>query len=437
MKTIFENKKKLAAWIIGIVAVCILLFLGVRHIGAVTDAISACADIVMPLLIGCAIAVIVNVPMGFLETHLWAKSKRPFLVKLRRVVAFALSLILIIGIFAGIIVIVLPTLIDTVTVIVQSAMKIVERINSISKEEIEALPFGELLLKIDWSHLVDTLTGWLKEQTENIANNIFGTVTSLVGVIIDLFVSVVFAFYLLFSKEKLKKQAKRIVAAWLPKKIGDWICHAAAVTSENFRNFIVGQSLEAVVLGLLCLVGMLIFDFPYAAMISTLVGVTALVPIIGAFLGGGIGAFMILTVDPIKALWFILYIIILQQVEGNLIYPKVMGDRVKLSAMWILAAVTVGGGLAGPVGILLSVPILSTISVLFREATDKRAQKLALDTETGDESCNGETEQTGEDTNELTPEPTEHSEQEKKPSKDKKNKKRNKKHHEENDEKAD
>lgn len=430
MKTIFENKKKLAAWIIGIVAVCILIFLGARHIDAVADAFSRCAKIVMPLLIGCAIAVIVNVPMGFLETHLWVKSKRPFLIKLRRAVAFVLSLVLIVGIFAGIIIIILPTLIDTITVIVQSAMKIVERINSISKEEIEALPFGELLLRIDWSHLVDTLTGWLKEQSENIANNIFGTVTSLVGVIIDLFVAVVFAVYLLFSKEKLKKQAKRIVAAWLPKKIGDWICHAAAVTSENFRNFIVGQSLEAVVLGLLCLVGMLIFDFPYAAMISTLVGVTALIPIIGAFLGGGIGAFMILTVDPIKALWFILYIIILQQVEGNLIYPKVMGDRVKLSAMWILAAVTVGGGVAGPVGILLSVPILSTVSVLFREATDKRAQKLALDTEIGEESCERETEPTGEQVNELASEPTEPSEQGEKEPHRKKNKK-NKRHKEE------
>ena len=432
MKTIFENKKKLAAWIIGIVAVCILLFLGIRHIDAVADAFFRCVKIVMPLLIGCAIATIINVPMGFLETHLWVKSKKPFLAKLRRAVAFVLSLILIIGIFAGIIIIILPTLIETVTVIDQSAMKIVERINSISKEEIQELPFGDLLLKVDWSHLVDTLTGWLKEQTESIANRIFGTVSSLVEVIIDLFVSVVFAVYLLFSKEKLKKQAKRIVEAWMPKKIGDWICHAAAVTSENFRNFIVGQSLEAVVLGLLCLAGMLIFDFTYAAMISTLVGVTALIPIIGAFIGGGVGAFMILTVDPIKALWFILYIIILQQVEGNLIYPKVMGDRVKLSAMWILAAVTIGGGVAGPVGILISVPILSTISVLFREATEKRAQKLGLETESLDgtpESCETVTEETAEHPD--VPE------QEKETSHHKKNKKINKRHDEDNNEKTD
>lgn len=379
MKTVFENKKKLAAWIIGIVAVCILLFLGVRHIDAVADAFSWCVKIVMPLLIGCAIAIIINVPMGFLETHLWAKSKKPFLVKLRRAVAFVLSLVLILGIFAGIIVIILPTLVDTVSVIIQSAIKIVDRINSISEEEIKELPFGQLILDIDWSHMLETMETWLKTQAKIIVNKLFGTVTSLLGVIIDLFVSVVFAVYLLFSKEKLKAQAKKIIAAWIPKKPGDWIVHAASVASENFRNFIVGQSLEAVVLGLLCLIGMLIFDFPYAAMVSTLVGVTAMIPIIGAFIGGGVGAFMILTVDPIKALWFVVYIIALQQIEGNLIYPKVMGDRVKLPAMWILAAVTIGGGVAGPVGILVSVPILSTISVLFREATEKREQKLALE----------------------------------------------------------
>ena len=384
MKTVFENKKKLAAWIIGIVAVCILLFLGVRYIDAVADAFSWCVKIVMPLLIGCAIAIIINVPMAFLEKHLWPKSQKPFLCKLRRAVAFVISLVLIIGIFAGIVIIILPTLVETVTVIVQSAVKIVERINSISKEEIEALPFGELLLDIDWTHLVDTLTNWLQNQVKTIANTIFGTITSLVGVIIDLFVSVIFAIYLLFSKEKLKVQAKRIVKAWLPKNFGEWIIHAMSVANANFRNFIVGQSLEAVLLGLLCLLGMLIFKFPYAAMISTLVGVTSLIPVIGSFIGGGVGAFMILTVDPIKALWFIVYIIILQQIEGNLIYPRVMGDRVKLSPMWILAAVTIGGGVAGPVGILVSVPLLSTISVLFTEQTKKREEKLAL--EMGEES---------------------------------------------------
>lgn len=385
MKKTFENKKKLTAWIIGIAAACILIFLGVRYIDAVSNAFSWCVGIVMPLIIGCAIAMIINVPMAFLETHLWKNSKNVFLCKVRRVVAFLLSLILIIGIFAGIIIIVVPTLVESVTVIVQSVIEIADRINSTSKEEVEELPFGELLADIDWSHLLDTMKSWLKNQAKTIVNTVFGTISSIVVAVIDLFVSVIFAVYILFSKEKLKDQARRMVKAWLPQKRGEWLCHAISVANTNFRNFIVAQSLEAVILGVLCLLGMLLFQFPYAAMISTLVGVTALIPVVGGFIGGGIGAFMILTVDPIKALWFIVYIIILQQIEGNLIYPKVMGDRVNLSAMWILVAVTIGAGVAGPVGILVSVPLLSTICVLFEEATQKREARLFPQIESDDQ----------------------------------------------------
>ena len=167
-----------------------------------------------------------------------------------------------------------------------------------------------------------------------------------------------------------------MVRVWLPKNFGEWSIHAASVASMNFRNFISGQSLEAVILGVLCMIGMWIFGFPYAPMIGALVGVTALIPVVGGFIGAGVGAFMILTVDPLKAVFFLIFIVVLQQLEGNLIYPRVMGSRVNLPGMWILAAVTVGGGIAGPVGMLLSVPIASTVYVLVKEATDKREKAL-------------------------------------------------------------
>ena len=143
---------------------------------------------------------------------------------------------------------------------------------------------------------------------------------------------------------------------------------------SNFRNFVSGQALEAVILSTLCMIGMLILQLPYIPMVGALVGVTALIPVVGGFIGAVIGTFMILTVDPVKAVIFLAFLIILQQLEGNLIYPRVMGSRVKLPAMWILAAVTVGGGLAGPVGMLLGVPIASTAYVLLREATEQREQ---------------------------------------------------------------
>ena len=381
MKTIIEDKKKLAKWIIGIAVVCILIFLGVRYIGPVSDAVMWCVDILMPLLIGCSIAVILNVPMSFLETHLWVKSKNKFLCSLRRVVAFVLSIVIILGIAVGIVVVVLPTLVETVSIIIDTAVAIVNRINSISSEEISEWPFGEILLRIDWSHLLDTMTAWIKDWFNKIVNSAFGTITSFVSGIIDMFVAVAFSIYLLFSKERLKEQGRRIVKAWLPKKSGDWFIHALGVASVNFKNFIVVQFIEAVILGLLCYLGMRIFAFPHAAMISILVGVTALVPIVGSFIGGGVGAFILLAVDPIKAIWFVVYIIVLQQIEGNFIYPRVVGDRVKLPAMWILAAVTIGGAIAGPVGILISVPLASTLYVLFYEATESREKKLLINTE--------------------------------------------------------
>jgi predicted PurR-regulated permease PerM len=185
-------------------------------------------------------------------------------------------------------------------------------------------------------------------------------------------VSIVFAAYILLTKEKIKKGFKRFVKVWLPNNFGEFFYHAASIANINFKNFIFGQFFESVITGVLCFVGMIIFRFPYAAMTSVLVGVTALIPVIGGLIGGIIGALIIITVDPIKAIWFVLYLLILQQTEGNIIYPKLMGGRLNLPGIGILAAVTIGGGVAGPIGMLLGVPIAATVYALFKEATDNR-----------------------------------------------------------------
>lgn len=371
-----DKKKKLAWWIIGIAAACILIFLGIQNIDVVANAVSWCISLVAPLIIGFAIALIMNVPMRFFESHLWKKAKKPFLKKMRRPVAFIISLVTIIGVLVGVIRLVIPELVEAVSVIVQGIVNFVNMINGMSEAELAELPLANLLLNVDWNKLLDSLQTWLKNQSGTIVNTAFGTISSLVGGIFDFFISFVFAIYILFGKDKLKTQAKRLVRVWLPKNFGKWSIHAASVANANFRNFISGQSLEAVILGVLCMLGMWIFGFPYAPMVGALVGVTALIPVVGGFIGAGVGAFMILTVDPVKAVLFLVYIIVLQQLEGNLIYPRVMGSRVNLPGMWILAAVTVGGGIAGPIGMLLSVPIASTIYVLVREATDKREKAL-------------------------------------------------------------
>lgn len=386
-----KQKKNITIWLIGVVTACILIFLGIQNVGVVADAVSWTARLVMPLILGLAFAVILNVPMRFFESHLWSKSKKPSLCKLRRPLSFLISLVLIIGILVGIIWLVIPELVDAVKVIVQSIIDLVNELNAMSKEELAELPLGSILLNTNWDKILNTLQTWLKNQSGAIMNTAVGTISSLVGGIFDFFISFVFAIYILFSKDKLKAQAKRMINVWVPKKFGEWSIHAASVTSENFRNFISGQSLEAVILGLLCMTGMLILKIPYAPMVSALVGVTALIPVVGGFIGAIVGAFMILTVEPIKAVIFVVFLLILQQLEGNLIYPKVMGSRVNLPGMWILAAVTVGGGIAGPIGMLLSVPIASTIYVLLREATEKREQALSGNiSDTTSDSIKGE-----------------------------------------------
>ncbi len=371
-----EKKKKLSKWIIGIAVVCIVIFLGLQNINVVAGAASWVAGLIMPLILGFAFALILNVPMRFFEAHIWSKTKKKGLQKLRGPLSFIISLVLIVGIIVGVVWLVIPELVDAIKVIVQGAIDLVNKFSAMSEAELAELPFGNALMNTDWDKMLDTLQNWLKNQSGTIVNTAVGTIGSLVGGIFDFFISFVFAIYILFSKDKLKAQAKRMVRVWLPKNFGEWSIHAASVTSQNFRNFISGQSLEAVILGVLCMIGMWIFGFPYAPMIGALVGVTALIPVVGGFIGAGVGAFMILTVDPIKAVFFLIFIVVLQQLEGNLIYPRVMGSRVNLPGMWILAAVTVGGGIAGPVGMLLSVPIASTVYVLVREATDKREKKM-------------------------------------------------------------
>ncbi|MBQ8040176.1 MAG: AI-2E family transporter [Lachnospiraceae bacterium] len=371
-----QNKRKITKWIIGIATACIVIFLGLQNIGTVTGALSKCLSLIMPLILGFVFALILNVPMSFFEKHLFSKTKKNGLKKLKRPLSLVISVLLIVAIVVGVVWLVIPELVDAFKVIADGVINFIDTIRGMSEEELAKLPFGNQLLNIDWDKIKDSMQNWLKRESGSIVNSAVGTVSSLVGGIFDFFVAFVFSIYILFGKEKLKKQTSRLIRVWLPKGFGEWFIHASNVASTNFRNFVSGQSLEAVILGTLCMIGMLILRIPYAPMVGALIGVTALIPVVGAFIGAAVGAFVILTVNPFKALVFLIFLVILQQLEGNIIYPRVMGSRVNLPGMWILAAVTIGGGIAGPVGMLISVPVASTVYVLIREATENREKKL-------------------------------------------------------------
>lgn len=373
-----EETKKLSIWLIGIFTVCILIYLGIQHMDVVAGTVSWIVDLIWPLILGFFFALILNVPLRFFETRIWKKTNRPILQKLRRPVSFMVSLVVILAVIVGVVLLVIPELVNAIKVISQSVMGLINDLSAMDEAELAELPFGNALLSIDWDELLNSLQTWLKDQSGNIMDTAFGTIGSIVGGVFNFFMAFIFAIHVLFGKEKLKKQATRLIQAWFPKGFGSWFIHAASVANTNFRNFVSGQTLEAMILSSLCIIGMLILRLPYAPMIGALVGVTAFIPIVGAWIGAIVGAFMIFTIDPIKAVVFVIFLLILQQVEGNIIYPRVMGSRVNLPGIWILVAVTIAGGIAGPAGMLLSVPISSTIYVLVREATQKR--ELALNT---------------------------------------------------------
>ena len=378
-----EKRKQLAKWIIGVIAACILIFLGVRYISSIAAAVSWLVHLVRPLLIGVVLALILNVPLGMFERRLFAKKPTPKKLKARRPLAIVLSLVLVFGIFVGVAVLVIPEFVAAVRVIASMLLSAMDQLAAFeSQMDFSRLPFGEYLsrIDIDWLQLRAELELWFKQAGSAIMDRAAGVIGSVASSVIDSLIGFVFSIYVLANKEKLKRQVSRLIRVWLPEKFGGKLIHAARVSADIFRQFIAGQTTEAIILGSLCAVGMWILQIPYAPMVGALVGVMALIPYVGAFISTAVGAFMILTVSPIKALIFVVFLLALQQIEGNLIYPKVVGAKINLPAMWVLAAITVGGNLAGPIGMLLGVPVASAAYALLKEATDKREQaKLPAD----------------------------------------------------------
>ena len=364
--------KQITKWLVGVVASCILIYLAIRHLDKIAGAISWLMHIMLPLLLGVAMAFVLNVPMRPIEKHLRVKHK-----KAKRPLAILLSLLLIAGIFTGVAFLVIPEIADAIRLAAQIILSGIDQATFLEENiDLSTLPFGEYLeqIDIDWIQIKKNLEEWTISQRDVLLRQAAVTVSSIAAGFMNSFIGLVFSVYILANKEKLKVQMRRLIHAWLPEKTGAPLIHIVSVCSVSFRNFIAGQAAEAVILGTLCTIGMLILRLPYAPMIGALVGVTALIPIVGAFIGTIIGAFLILTVSPLKAFVFVAFLLILQQIEGNLIYPKVVGSKINLPAMWVLAAVTVGGNLGGPVGMLLGVPAASAAYELLREATKKREQ---------------------------------------------------------------
>lgn len=374
-----EKKRRQAArWIIQVVAACLLIYLGISNINLVAGAIHWLGSLVWPVTLGAILALILNVPMRPIEKRLFPASKNPRLQRIRRPLAILLSFLLVLGIFCGVVLLVVPEFVSALMVLGRNVLNVIDQLAQLEETlDFSQIPFGDTLagINIDWLGLKDSLEQWAKTSGGAVVDSTMSAIGSISSSVISFAVGVVFSVYILANKETLKRQVCRLIRAWLPQRFGDICIHVASVCSDTFRRFVAGQTTEAFILGSLCAIGMAILRLPYAPMIGALVGVTALIPVVGAFIGTIVGALMILTVDFFKAVIFVAFLLILQQIEGNLIYPRVVGSSIGLPGMWVLAAVTIGGGLAGPVGMLIGVPAASAAYALLREATEWREER--------------------------------------------------------------
>lgn len=369
------EKKRMDLRIVKYLLVAALLILVIRYFDVLLGGAGNLWGIVTPLAMGCIIAYVLNIIMKVLEKFYFPKSCSRFVRRSRRPVCIVLSIILIAAVIFLVFRLVIPELVKAIGVIGTGIPVLFEQATDWLAVNADVFPgIAEQLenLKIDWNSLGDNALNYLKAGVGGFLNSTVTIVTSVVAGIVNFVIALIFAIYILSSKEKLANQAKRIVRAYAKP---EWIVRGKRIlvtADQTFSSFIIGQVTEAVILGLLCTIGMLIFRFPYAPMIGAFIGATALIPIVGAYLGAAVGVIMIMTQDPLKAVLFIVFIVVLQQLEGNLIYPKVVGSSIGLPGIWVLAAVTVGGGLLGIPGMLIGVPAAATIYKLMAYHVNER-----------------------------------------------------------------
>ncbi|MBQ6946795.1 MAG: AI-2E family transporter [Clostridia bacterium] len=349
-----------------------VLYLCIHYWPAVSGLMAAALGAAMPLLVGCVVAYIVNILMSLYEKHYFPKTQKTWLIRSRRPVCLTLAFVSVAAIATLVVWLVLPQLIDCVAVIIAETPGVIKAfLDYLARWDILPEDILAALAAIDWQSKIGELAGVLTSGLGSVMDILVKTVSTVFSGVLTALLSVMFSIYLLSSKETLGRQCTRVLSHFLPRKWFEKLRYVLDILNENFHRYIVGQCVEAVILGLLCTAGMFILRLPYAAMVGALMAFTALIPVAGAYIGAGVGAFMILTVSPVKALIFLIFIMILQQLENNLIYPRVVGSSMGLPGIWVLAAVTVGGGIMGVAGMLISVPLAATLYRLVQNEVNK------------------------------------------------------------------
>lgn len=357
-----------------------LLVVALWKFDVVLGVLKTIGQIIFPFILGGAIVFVINVPMSFLEKKIFENIKKENKAarKLARPVSLLLTIVLVVGVIALVMIGVIPQLTKTMGSLMINITDFIPQIKIWIRDFFH--DNREIMNLVDQVQFnPDQAIRWGISLLGNGAGNMMNTTVSAVGSVVSglatFFIAFSFACYVLFQKEKLHVQVRKVLFAFLPKQKAEAFLKVCSLTYRTFANFLTGQCLEAVILGCMFVVTLSILRMPYALLIGVLIAFTALIPIFGAFIGCAVGSFLIFMVSPKQAIIFIIVFLVLQQIEGNLIYPHVVGESVGLPSIWVLAAVTIGGNLMGIVGMLVFIPLLSVVYTIFRKVVYQRLKK--------------------------------------------------------------
>lgn len=375
-----ENIRKIR----GLIVFTLVILVGLLRFDVVLDAAGFILHILFPFLLGGAIAFVLSVPMNRINKHLFGKAKEGSkLDKASAPLSLVSTLVLVLAVLSLVVIVVLPELGSTIAMLgktlpekVPVLLKKIELLFANNPELI--LYIEELEASLNWDEILNQLVTFFRIGANTMLDSTISVATGIVSGVGTFFIAFVFACYILLQQAFLKRQMTKLFFAYLKEKHANELLRICSLTYRTFSNFLTGQCMEAVILGFMFFIAMTIFRFPFAVLVGVLIAFTALIPIFGAFIGCGIGAFLILTVDPKQALLFVIMFLILQQIEGNLIYPKVVGGSIGLPAIWVLAAVSLGGSLFGVIGMLVFIPMVSVLYALLRENVHKRLDEKQI-----------------------------------------------------------
>jgi predicted PurR-regulated permease PerM len=361
-----------------------LLVLAIIYSQEVLRGAAFLVGIVSPFLVGGVMAFVLNIPMRAFEEKVLGRWQGKSAGKVKRPLCLTLSIVSVAVVLALVVGTVVPQVVSTASEIGRKipafTEEVMEGVDRLAKDYPELTrQIDQLeLTEINWDSMLDSVIDFLKNGAGDVLNSTVSVASGIISGIMNTVIAFIFALYVLTQKEKLAEQGRRILSAYLPDKVGAKTLEIFSLLHKNFSSFITGQCLEAVILGTMFVVAMSLFGMPYALMVGVLIAFTALIPIVGAFIGCIVGAFLLLMVSPMQALFFVVLFLILQQVEGNLIYPHVVGSSVGLPSIWVLVAVSVGGSLMGIAGMLVFIPLTSVLYALFREFVYQRLQAKGL-----------------------------------------------------------